>query len=108
MAYPLYDLTAVGSFTWSEEYAMRRILVLALALAAFGGVARSEPLYDGYGSHASFGVFYSSLGRHGEWIQSNAGYAWRPYYVSHGWRPYMYGRWVWSDYGWYWASDEPF
>jgi hypothetical protein len=20
----------------------------------------------------------------------------------------MYGRWVWSDYGWYWASDEPF
>lgn|ERR1041384_2991756 len=87
---------------------MRRILVLALALAAFGGVARTEPLNDGYGYHANFGVFYSSLGRHGEWIQFNAGYAWRPYYVSHGWRPYMYGRWVWSDYGWYWASDEPF
>jgi hypothetical protein len=24
-----------------------------------------------------------------------------------GWRPYSYGHWVWTDYGWYWVSDEP-
>ena len=35
-------------------------------------------------------------------------YAWRPTHVRAGWRPYMFGRWAWTDYGWYWVSDEPF
>lgn len=25
-----------------------------------------------------------------------------------GWRPYLYGQWVWTRYGWTWVSDEPF
>jgi len=56
----------------------------------------------------SFGVFYSSLAPHGQWIECNLGYVWRPNHVAHGWRPYMNGRWVWSDYGWYWVSAEPY
>lgn len=59
-------------------------------------------------SEVSFGVFYSSLSPHGEWIQSDGGvYAWRPVGVAAGWRPYYDGRWCWTDQGWYWASDEP-
>ncbi|MBI3006481.1 MAG: hypothetical protein HYY49_13875 [Ignavibacteriales bacterium] len=53
--------------------------------------------------------FYSSLGPHGEWIEIESGmYAWRPLRVRLGWRPYMYGRWAWTDHGWYWVSQEPF
>ena len=24
------------------------------------------------------------------------------------WQPYMYGRWMWTNAGWAWVSDEPF
>ena len=60
------------------------------------------------GVSVSFGVFYSSLSPHGEWIAVDGGaYAWRPFHVVHGWRPYSVGRWIWTDDGWYWASAEP-
>lgn len=55
-----------------------------------------------------FEIFYSSLSSHGEWVQVDFGYAWRPYHIRHGWRPYLDGRWVWTEYGWYWVSYEPF
>jgi len=57
----------------------------------------------------STGFFYSHLAPYGEWIELDAGtYAWRPLRVGFGWRPYLHGRWVWTDYGWYWLSAEPF
>ena len=37
---------------------------------------------------------------------SSYGYVWRPRHVAYGWRPYSYGHWVWTDYGWTWISDE--
>jgi hypothetical protein len=57
-----------------------------------------------------FGFFYSSLAPHGEWIEVESGArVWRPFHIPHLWRPYLIGRWVWTDdYGWYWMSDEPF
>jgi hypothetical protein len=46
---------------------------------------------------------------YGEWLELDAGfYAWRPTHVGYGWRPYLHGRWAWTDYGWYWISNEPF
>ena len=55
------------------------------------------------------GFFYSSLAPHGEWIELNSGmYGWRPMRMHAGWRPYLYGRWVWTDFGWYWVSNEQF
>lgn len=54
-------------------------------------------------------LFYASLSPYGEWIELQAGlYAWHPFNVDPAWRPYTLGRWVWSDYGWYWVSAEPF
>jgi hypothetical protein len=57
----------------------------------------------------SFGVFYSSLSHYGEWIELQPDvYAWRPLHMHNDWRPYMDGRWVWTDDGWFWVSYEPF
>jgi hypothetical protein len=56
-----------------------------------------------------FGYFYSSLAPYGEWIEVDGGlHVWHPLRVQEGWRPYLVGRWMWTDDGWYWASSEPF
>jgi hypothetical protein len=52
--------------------------------------------------------FYEPLAPHGAWIEVGSyGRCWRPSHVAVEWRPYSYGHWVWTDCGWYWASDEP-
>ena len=77
-----------------------RMLVVVLALLAVPA-DRAE-------AEVSFGIFYSSLAPHGEWIAVDAGvYAWRPIGVAAGWRPYYNGQWLWTDDGWYWDSAEP-
>ncbi|NOX18318.1 MAG: hypothetical protein GXO87_08560 [Chlorobi bacterium] len=52
---------------------------------------------------------FSLLEGYGEWIEIGFNqFVWRPVYVSETWRPYSIGRWLWTDYGWYWDSYEPF
>ncbi len=84
---------------------MKRLLILIAMSVTLVGMtpAKHRPRPD-----VSFGIFYSSLSPYGEWIDCNLGYVWRPFHVSHGWRPYLAGRWVWTSYGWYWSSYEPF
>jgi hypothetical protein len=53
--------------------------------------------------------FQSSLSPYGDWVSVGVyGQVWRPAHVNRAWRPYMHGRWEWTDNGWYWASAEPF
>ena len=62
-------------------------------------------------STASYGMFYRKLEPHGEWRETaDYGYVWQPRVAeeSREWRPYTEGRWVYSDAGWTWVSDEPF
>ena len=81
---------------------MKRALVVVSLLFLVLSRSSANPI------GVSFGVFYSSLSPHGEWIQCDGGvYAWRPVGAVAGWRPYFDGRWCWTDDGWYWASDEP-
>ena len=81
---------------------MRRIWVVCVLLIIGYSHLPADPV------GVSFGVFYSSLSSQGEWISCDGGvYAWRPFGVAAGWRPYYNGRWCWTDDGWYWASDEP-
>jgi hypothetical protein len=63
-----------------------------------------------YDAGMQFGFFYSALAPHGEWIEVESGTrVWRPSHIPNQWRPYLDGRWVWTDdYGWYWMSNEPF
>lgn len=52
--------------------------------------------------------FYGDLSPYGTWYQMPSGWVWRPsvVVVDPYWIPYRHGgRWVWSDWGWYWCSD---
>ena len=52
--------------------------------------------------------FYAPLASSGAWVDAGSyGRCWRPAGVAVEWRPYCSGHWVWTDCGWYWASDEP-
>lgn len=90
---------------------MRRSLVLLtcvamLGLASIQGAAAHPRLHQMAG--VTFAVFYDGLSPYGEWIPIGGGiFGWRPIGVAVGWRPYTVGRWCWTDYGWYWVSDEP-
>lgn len=59
---------------------------------------------------ADYSLFYDQLSPHGDWLDVEGyGYAWRPRLAAQAsWRPYMDGRWMWSDHGWAWNSNEPF
>jgi len=86
---------------------MKKGILLALLLVGIAFIICSNKANAGVS--VNIGFFYSSLGPHGEWIEIEPGFVvWRPFHVHRYWRPYMLGRWVWTAYGWYWLSDEPF
>jgi len=59
--------------------------------------------YDDYDWDVSY--FYDQLAPHGYWVyHSPYGYVWLPRVDRYGWRPYTFGHWIWTDYGWMWAS----
>ena len=58
-----------------------------------------------------YNIFYTKLDSYGEWREtSDYGYVWQPREAerSRNWHPYTDGRWVYTDAGWTWVSDEPF
>ena len=58
----------------------------------------------------NYSLFYESLRPHGKWVEVDGyGYAFRPGLANRpNWRPYVDGRWTWTDQGWAWDSNEPF
>lgn len=81
---------------------MKKILIMiALVFFAFKAEAKNNAYID-------FDIFYAELSPYGEWVTVGASTAWRPVRIEVGWNPYTVGRWVWTDYGWYWDSYEPF
>ncbi len=54
----------------------------------------------------SLSFVYDYLLPHGYWVSlSPHGYVWVPRHVPYRWRPYTYGRWIWTDLGWFWVSN---
>jgi hypothetical protein len=52
--------------------------------------------------------FRAPLSAYGRWVYCwPYGDVWVPSGVGRDWRPYSVGYWEWTDYGWYWVSDEP-
>ncbi len=50
--------------------------------------------------------FFDKLAPFGEWIWTpEYGWVWRPTGVAADWRPYTYGHWVYTEFGWTWASS---
>ena len=51
---------------------------------------------------------FSVLDAYGQWIEfAGYGQVWQPR-VAYDWQPFIDGRWVWTDRGWLWYSEEPF
>ncbi len=73
--------------------------------------ARRTQEDSGSDEAASYSTFYTKLEPQGEWREtSNYGYVWQPRVAqqSRDWRPYTNGRWVYTEAGCTWVSDEPF
>ncbi len=52
--------------------------------------------------------YFSDLSAYGSWTATaDYGRVWVPYANrTPGWRPYFYGSWSYTSYGWTWVSDE--
>ena len=89
-----------------------RSLVLALAaciVIAVAALTASVTIAALTPAHAQVPAeFQSALEPYGSWQpHPRFGEVWVPYDLPPGWRPYTYGRWVYTDeWGWYWVSDE--
>jgi hypothetical protein len=87
---------------------MRAAALVAAAVLASGCVATVATTPSPPPGPLTLDVFEGSLAPYGEWIVlPGYGRAWRPTQVRIGWRPYLYGEWVWTEEGWFWATDEP-
>jgi hypothetical protein len=79
------------------------IVAMVLALAgASPGLAHAD-----WDDRPDPTEFEESLSPHGYWVDdAQFGRVWRPN-TWWTWRPYVDGHWIWTSYGWTWASDEP-
>src|SRR5689334_14060327 len=83
---------------------MTRFLLTALLIA---GAARAE-VDVSVGATVEVGTFHERLSPYGRWVVTPAyGEVWIPAGVRLGWRPYWDGRWVLTEYGWTFVSDDP-
>ncbi|MFW6160918.1 MAG: DUF6600 domain-containing protein, partial [Acidobacteriota bacterium] len=65
-----------------------------------------EERYRGRVSDYDISFFYDYLAPYGFWVRhSRYGHVWIPRIELLRWRPYTYGYWVWTDYGWTWVSS---
>ena len=65
----------------------------------------------GGGMTTGYTTFYNKLEPYGDWIEAgDYGYVFHPHEAASSprWRPYTDGRWVYTDAGWTWISEEPF
>src|SRR5437868_1440091 len=73
-------------------------------------ITRARPV-SGPRPTSGYSTFYTKLEPHGAWLETaDYGYVWQPREAesSRSWRPYTNGRWVYTDAGWTWISQEPF
>ena len=93
---------------------MRRLLAMITAVSILGLAthARADDWDDQAQAEQDAQVsqeqFQQQLAPYGQWEDDNSyGEVFYPN-VAASWRPYVYGRWAWTEYGWMWVSDEPF
>ena len=85
------------------------VAVIACVAIAVGALSASVTIAALTPAHAQvLAEFQSALEPYGSWQpHPRFGEVWVPYDLPPGWRPYTYGRWVYTEeWGWYWVSDE--
>ena len=82
------------------------LLGTVIALAPFA--RQQSPEMTPAAQIRSTADFNAPLATCGTWVdvEGNGSCFPRPG-VAMDWQPYCYGRWVWTDCGWYWQTDEP-
>jgi Family of unknown function (DUF6600) len=83
----------------------------APAQSPLSSIARRMTDALGNPATASYSTFYTNLEPYGVWRETSTyGYVWQPREAerSRSWRPYTNGRWIYTDAGWTWISEEPF
>jgi uncharacterized protein DUF6600 len=79
-------------------------IILVIALLAIGAPRSAEGSVS-----VSISFFHDQLSSSGRWaVAATYGEVWVPAGVAAGWAPYVFGEWVWTDYGWTWVSNDPF
>src|SRR4030042_1663253 len=79
------------------------VLFLAVALVLVTGFTRPARA-----AGEDVAMFYDDLGQHGQWFEyENYRPVWHPSNVDEEWRPYTNGRWVPTDDGYEFESQEP-
>ncbi len=82
-------------------------LIIAAVIIVFGFSANVDANTN-YAKRVG-GYFYTSLSPYGTWIEIGFGTpVWRPTLMKRNWSPYHQGQWIYTNYGWYWDSYEPF
>ncbi len=90
-----------------QRWTFTAVILGGIVLSA--GLAAPPARADQGSLRAEVGIYYDELSPYGDWVDdSQYGSAWCPRNVGSTWRPYSDGRWVDSEYGWTWASEEPF
>jgi hypothetical protein len=106
-------VTGLASIMHSTNKYMKTATKLLLVSITLILGSSSPQTFGAVGVSASVQInavadFHAPLASHGSWVEVRSyGRCWRPASVAVEWRPYAYGSWVWTDYGWYWESDEP-
>jgi uncharacterized protein DUF6600 len=81
------------------------VAILALTLALALGSGFSQPARA---ASVDVAMFYDDLAPYGQWVDyQDYGPVWMPSNVGDDWRPYTDGRWVPTDDGYVFESDEP-
>jgi hypothetical protein len=84
---------------------MKTLIMLVVAALWFGFLTPVTQARE----TVSMNFFYDNLDSYGTWREvGDYGYCWQPRDVADDWRPYSEGRWVYTDAGWTWDSEEPF
>jgi hypothetical protein len=100
-----FHLTYKMWIIFLTEDKMKKLLTILALFLLLGFTAEAKPANP----PAGFGIFFSTLNPHGQWIELDYGLVvWRPTIIKRGWAPYRIGQWIWTRDGWYWDSYEPF
>jgi len=88
--------------SWRSSKGFMGVLALALALVLVPGFTPSA-----WAATEDAALFYEELAQYGTWLDyENYGPVWHPNKVEEGWRPYVNGRWVPTEQGYIFETDE--
>lgn len=89
----------------SAALAAIALVTPAPQIAGFGFIGTAEAA----NVSVNISLFYSGLGRYGDWVDHRGMYVFVPVVSDRNWRPYREGHWVYArGHGWTWVSREPF